>query len=90
MEINQHPQHLAKNLYLRHDGEFNYELLKKGIRKKGKQEGDVYYDTVGYYSNMKRVLAKVKDMGYIEWINGDVAMCKNFIDEAVASIKKLL
>ena len=80
-------KHIAKDVYLKRDGEWSFELSRKKIVKEGKTKGSVRYDTIGYYSNMDKVLVKLKDMGYEEWINGDVASCKNFIDEAVRNLQ---
>ena len=76
-------KHLAKNVYLKRDGEYSFELMRKTFVKEGKHAGKERYITLGYFSNMERVLNKLKDLGYEEWINGDVEACRTFINTAV-------
>ena len=45
-------KHIAKDVYLKRDGEWSFELSRKKIVKEGKTKGSVRYDTIGYYSNM--------------------------------------
>lgn len=82
-------KHLAKDVYLRRDGDWSFELMRKKITQTGDNKGKSYYDTIGYYSNMDRVVSKLKDMGYWEWVNGDISSCREFINEACASINKM-
>lgn len=80
-------KHLAKDIYLQQDGDYSFELMRKSFVKKGDRKGQETWTTLGYYSNMSRVMGKLKDLGYAEWINGDVAACKNFIETACESLQ---
>jgi hypothetical protein len=83
-------KHLAKDIYLKNDGDYSFELMRKSFVKEGKTKGNESWTTLGYYSNMGRVMTKLKDLGYTEWVNGDVAACKDFIDTACKSLKEIV
>ena len=75
-------KHLAKDVYVHTLDEYNIVLKRKSFVKEGDNKGKEAWTTLGYYSNWEKVVIKLKDLGYIEWINGDVAACRNFINEA--------
>jgi len=81
---------LAKDVYLKRDGEYSFELMRKKFTREGKNVGKVYYETLGYFSNMEKVLTRLKDMGYEEWINGDVEACRSFINTAFDNAVKMI
>jgi len=79
-------KHLAKDVWLLHDGEYNFELARKGFVQGGKKKGEEKFDTIGYFSNMRRVWNRIEDLAYQEYINGDVRECKRFIEEASKNV----
>lgn len=81
-------KHLAKDVYLRRDGDYSFELLRKYfVKKEGKTKGKTAYTTLGYYSNMRKVVRALEDLGYAEWVNSDVQACRKFINEACESLQ---
>lgn len=83
-------KHIAKDVYLKRDGQWSFELVRKTIGNGAKNKGEEVFTTLGYYSNMDRVWSKLKDMGYEEWVNGDLQSCRNFINEASESVKEMV
>ena len=75
-------KHLAKDIFLECDGDYSFVLKRKLYTKTGKKKGDAYYEIIGYFSNMERVRVRLKDLGYMEWVNGDLEQCKKFIEQA--------
>ena len=72
---------LAKDIYIKRDGEYSYVLSHKKVHQKGKHKGEEYYSLIGYYSNMERVWHKIEDLGYSEFVNRDFQECRVFMIE---------
>lgn len=82
-------KHLIDDIYLTQD-KYQFILLKKGVCKSGKHNGEEKFDEMAYcptYDSVGRVLTQ---MGFKQWVNGDFERCKNFISEAFTNLQKYI
>ena len=83
----EHIKHLTKDVYLECEGDYSFLLKRKVVSKGEKSKGKVRFEIISYHSNMEMVLKKLKDLGYMEWVNGDLDSCRDFINEACESLQ---
>lgn len=79
-------KHLTKDIYLEVEGDYSFVLKRKVISKGKKSKGEERFDIISYHSNMDMIMKKLKDLGYMEWVNGDLNNCRDFINEACESL----
>ena len=91
-------KHIAKDIYVDRPDQYNFVLVRKGYARdkdgvlKIDDKGNVKKtkSVLGYYSNFSGLWNKVVDLGYEEFVNGDVNACKKLIDEAIGNMKKYI
>lgn len=91
-------KHLAKDIYLESPDQYNFVLVRKwhATDKKGEfivdDNGSIkeLESPLGYFSNFERVWSKITELGWREFINGDINECKKFMDEASNNFKKYM